>query len=62
MKGRLGGYLPLLVIWLPLLINAAHDVIQDQRGKRTLGNFKSYAVKNSQAQRDLFSMGNEATV
>jgi glucose/mannose transport system permease protein len=26
MKGRLGRYLPLLVIWLPLLINAAHVV------------------------------------
>ena len=24
MKGRLGRYLPLLVIWLPLLINAGH--------------------------------------
>src|SRR6201995_2555770 len=26
MKGRLGRYLPLLVIWLPLLINAGHVV------------------------------------
>jgi glucose/mannose transport system permease protein len=26
MKGRLGRYLPLLVIWLPLLINVAHVV------------------------------------
>jgi glucose/mannose transport system permease protein len=26
MKGRLGRYLPLLFIWLPLLINAAHVV------------------------------------
>ena len=26
MRGRLGRYLPLLVIWLPLLINAGHVV------------------------------------